>query len=148
MEEKQVKDFDQVIRLFEDYKKEYGDILVPERYTTKSGIKLGKIVKNIRNGKRKPSADEKAMLNDLGFVWKVKESSWAFEEVVKLLEEYKKKYGDLLVPRYYTTESGVYLGKIVSFIRSGKRKTSTEEKEMLDSIGFVWKAKRGRKKKM
>ena len=148
MEEKQVKDFDQVIRLLEDYKKEYGDLLVPQSYTTESGVYLGKIVSSIRRGNRKTSEKEKAMLNNLGFVWKVKESPLAFEEVVKLLKEYKEQYGNLLVPYRYTTENGVHLGDIVNSIRSGNRKTSTEEKEMLDSIGFVWKAKVGRKKKM
>lgn len=142
-----MKDFDKVIQLLEEYKGQYGDLLVPQRYTTESGVTLGSIVSNIRTGDRRTSEKEKAMLNELGFVWKVKESPLSFEEVLKLLEEYKGRYGDLLVPRYYTTENGVKLGRIVSTIRNGSRKTSENEKAMLNNLGFVWQAKKGRIKR-
>ena len=62
-----------------------------------------------------------------------------FEEVVKLLEEYKKKYGDCLVPQSYVTENGACLGNIVHNIRTGSRQTSETEKEILNKLGFVWR---------
>ena len=141
MEEKQVKDFDQVIRLLEDYKKEYGDLLVPRSYTTENGVHLGDIVHSMRSGRIKTSENEKAMLNKLGFVWKIRESSLPFEEVIKLLKEYREQYGNLLVPKSYIAENGIHLGDIVHSIRRGNRKTSEEEKEILDSIGFIWNKK-------
>lgn len=64
--------FDKVIELLEEYKKEYGDLLVPARYCTADGIKLGSIVSNIRTGARKTTAEQKAKLAEIGFVWKVR----------------------------------------------------------------------------
>lgn len=61
-----------VIELLEEYKKERGTLLVPHRYSTRYGIKLGRIVSNIRAGSRKVTADEKERLDKLGFVWKVR----------------------------------------------------------------------------
>ena len=134
--------FDQVIKLLQEYKEQYGDCLVPESYITGDGIRFGKILTNIRNGNRKISVEEKAMLDNLGFVWKVNKSPLSFEEVARLLKEYKEMFGNLLVPRSYTTENGIHLGCIVNNIRSGARKTSVEERAMLDSLGFVWYRKR------
>ena len=70
-----------------------------------------------------------------------------FDKVIILLEEYKGQHGDLLVPCYYTTENGVKLGRIVSTIRTGSRKTSENEKAMLNNLGFVWQVKKGRIKR-
>ncbi len=134
-----MKDFDQVIILLKEYKKRYGDCLVPRSYITENGIHLGKIVSNIRAGVRKTNSDEKAILDSLGFVWRVNKSPLVFKEVIRLLKDYKEKYGDCLVPYSYITEDGVRLGRIVNNIRTGVRKTSSTEKEMLDSLSFVWK---------
>ena len=139
--------FEEVLQLLEEYKEQHGNLLIPRNYITESGIALGIIVKSIRAGARKTSEEEKVMLNDLGFVWKVIESALSFEEVLQLLEEYKGQYGNLLVPRRYTTENGVKLGNIVTNIRAGARKTSEAEKKMLNNLGFVWKAKKGRIKR-
>ena len=68
-----------------------------------------------------------------------------FDQVIILLQEYKEQHGDCLVPFRYVTEDGIRLGHIVNSIRSGNKKTSEEEKTILDSLGFVWKAKRGRR---
>ena len=64
--------FGKVIWLLEAYKKENGDLLVPARYCTAEGIKLGSIVQSIRSGKRRTTWREKASLARLGFVWKVR----------------------------------------------------------------------------
>ena len=64
--------FDKVIELLEEYKNEYGDLLVPARYCTVDGINLGRIVSSIRKGARRTTAEEKAKLDELGFVWKVR----------------------------------------------------------------------------
>ena len=136
--------FKDVIMLLQEYKEKYGDCLVPWSYTTEDGVRLGKVVVNIRSGNRKVSEDEKEMLDNLGFVWKIKtnESILSFNQVLRLLQEYKEQYGDCSVPRSYTTEDGIHLGSIVNNIRSGVRKTSEEEKAMLDSLGFIWYTKR------
>jgi len=130
--------FDEIVRILTEYKEKHGNCLVPRTYITEDGVRLGELVGNIRNGTKKISAEEKANLDNLGFVWRVKERVLPFNEVISLLAEYKEKYGDCVVPRIYVTEAGIRLGIIVNGIRSGIRKTSAEEKAALDELGFVW----------
>ena len=68
-----------------------------------------------------------------------------FDEVLKLLLEYKKENRHCNVPQRHKTASGIALGHIVSSIRSGNRKTTLEEKAQLDAIGFVWKVRNKKK---
>ncbi len=135
---REMRSFDEVVELLKEYKNEHGDLLVPYKYCTVDGIKLGYIVWNIRIGRRKATAGEKEKLDEIGFVWKCREML-SFDEVVELLKEYKNEHGDLLVPDKYCTVDGIKLGNIVRSIRTGRRKTTAEEKEKLDEIGFVWK---------
>ena len=130
--------FDKVIELFEEYKKEYGDLLVPQKYVTANGINLGIVVSKIRTGRRKTTVEEKKRLDEIGFVWNCHVS---FAEVIELLEEYKNEHSDLLVPYRYCTADGIKLGSIVSNIRTGARKTTAEQKAKLAEIGFVWKVR-------
>ena len=127
--------FDRVIELLVEYKRDHGNLCVPFKYVTADGTKLGKIVNNIRSGKRKITAEEKNILDELGFVWKCHMS---FDKVLELFKEYKEEHGNLLVPFNYVTADGVNLGKIVDRIRTGNRKTTAEEKNILNELGFVW----------
>ena len=136
--------FDEFLKLLEEYKAEYGHCNVPFSHKTAIGIPLGAIVNNIRTGHRKTTLEQKAKLNSIGFVWDASRVV-LFEEVLRLLEEYKEEYGHCVVPKAHKTASGVPLGVIVSSIRYGSRKTTAEEKEKLDAIGFVWRVT-GRKK--
>ena len=64
--------FEEVIRLLEEYQEEYGHCIVPRTHKTLWGIPLGKIVHNIRTGRRNTTPEEKAKLDSIGFVWKVR----------------------------------------------------------------------------
>lgn len=130
--------FDEVIDLLKEYQKEHGDLLIPVKYCTIRGVKLGAIVHSIRSGKRKITVEEKGKLDGLGFVWKVNPKI-SFDEVMKLLEEYKRVHGNLYVHEKYCTANGIKLGSIVHSIRCGKRKTTEDEKAKLDELGFTWK---------
>lgn len=130
--------FDELYMLLVEYKKEYGDCLIPQKYVTENGIKLGIMVAGIRQRKSILSNIQIGLLNELGFVWKAKNRS-TFEEVYKMLVEYKEEYGNLFVPMRYETKEGIKLGSCVANIRGGKIKLSTEQKELLDDIGFIWK---------
>ena len=128
--------FEEVFNLLKEYKEEHGHCDVPDKY--KAGtINLGRTVSNIRTGNRKTTDDQKAMLDSIGFVWKLQERT-SFEDVFRLLEEYKAEHGHLNISVDYKVGT-INLGKIVQGIRSGRRKTTNEQKVMLDSIGFVWK---------
>ncbi|MBO5141676.1 MAG: helicase associated domain-containing protein, partial [Clostridia bacterium] len=135
-----VLSFDEVLELFKEYKEEHGNLLVPFNYVTADGIYLGRIVDSIRTGNRKTTAEEKNILNELGFVWKCHDVL-SFDEVLERLKDYKEEYGNLLVPKKYVTTDGTKLGGIVQRIRRGKRKTTVEEKAKLDELGFVWKVR-------
>ena len=63
--------FDEFLKLLEEYKKEYGHCNVPQDHKTESGVPLGEIVSNIRKGSPLTTFEEKAKLNEIGFVWRV-----------------------------------------------------------------------------
>ena len=132
---------DKVMELLEEYKKEYGDLDVPYSFCTVEGVKLGIIVSNIRGGVRKLTVEQKTRLDELGFVWE-RHMKYSFAKVIELLEEYKKEYGNLLVPAKYSTADGMKLGSIVRNIRIGARKTTAEQKVKLNQLGFVWKVRK------
>lgn len=64
-----------------------------------------------------------------------------FEEKYRLLVKYREEHGNCRVSNKYVTPEGVRLGAIVASLRSGRRKTNDLEREILDSIGFLWNAK-------
>ncbi|MBO5142189.1 MAG: helicase associated domain-containing protein, partial [Clostridia bacterium] len=128
--------FDRVIELLVEYKRDHGNLCVPKKYVTVNGVKLGSIVHTIRKGDRKTTVEEKAKLNELGFVWKYHDVL-SFNEILELFKAYKEEHGDLLVPKKYVTVNGVKLGSIVHTIRKGDRKTTVEEKAKLNELGFV-----------
>lgn len=68
-----------------------------------------------------------------------------FEEVVRLLLEYKEEYGHCNVPVTHKTANGIALGQVVWRIRSGRREITYEERTKLDAIGFVWKVRNKKK---
>ena len=135
-----VLSFNEILELFKVYKEEHGDLLVPEKYVTANGVKLGKIVCRIRIGRRKITLEEKTRLDEIGFVWKCREK-FSFAEIISILEEYKNEHGNLLVPAKYYTMDGIKLGSIVQSIRTGNRKITSDERAKLNELGFVWKVR-------
>ena len=129
--------FEEVFNLLKEYKEEHGHLNIPKDYKIGT-LNLGSIVNAIRNSNRKTTADQKAMLDSIGFVWKLQEHT-SFEDVFRLLEEYKAEHRHCNVPRGTKVDT-INLGEIVKSIRTGSRKTTPEQKAMLDSIGFVWKS--------
>lgn len=63
------KSFDEVYQLLLDYIEEFGNCKVPTRYITQEGVRLGRIVHNIRSGSRKIRESERRQLDSIGFVW-------------------------------------------------------------------------------
>ena len=143
-----------------EYKKEFGDCLVPGKYTNNPA--LGNWVYSQRrryklymNGESRNSSKHKALsseeihlLNDAGFVWSIDEYTWKarYEE----LTEYKKEFGDCLVPETYKENPA--LGNWVmtqrrrcrTCLNGGSRTSSrhkalwTEKLRLLKDVGFVW----------
>jgi len=150
------KNFDALIM----YKNEHGDVRVPRLYT--KNPKLGEWVTDQRRqwkskmeGKPNMMTDErKSKLDEMGFVWKVRDRADWNDRYEQLLE-FKKENGHCIVPQHYTRNRA--LGKWVAkqreqyrFYREGKHSFLTEERiDLLKSVGFVWQIKgRGVKKNL
>eukprot|EP00931_Biecheleriopsis_adriatica_P050870 TRINITY_DN29485_c0_g2_i1.p1 TRINITY_DN29485_c0_g2~~TRINITY_DN29485_c0_g2_i1.p1 ORF type:complete len:533 (+),score=104.49 TRINITY_DN29485_c0_g2_i1:62-1600(+) len=87
--------------------------------------------------------DRMRRLDDLGFHWTSPETpAQSFEEAFKLLTDYKRQYGHLLVPRNFMSADGFRLGEWVQKqrapVKQGSVQGSAEETERLESIGFIW----------
>ena len=116
------------------YKEEHGDCLVSRSYRDQS---LACWVVNqrrlVKTGKLRAERVQK--LNEINFIFDALQEQWLsnFQD----LENYKRAYGDLLVP--YTSEYQT----LSSWIRTQrrfrkKRKLESDKVKLLDDIGFVW----------
>ena len=125
------------------YHQEHGNCLVPQRFVTESGNKLGTWVGSQRAalGKNQLAEDRKQRLDAIGFVWDPLEQLW--EEGFKELIAYHQEHGDCLVPSRFVTDSGYRLGTWIQNQRQSLRKDqlSDDKKQRLDALGFVWSFK-------
>jgi superfamily II DNA or RNA helicase len=135
--------WDRLTKIWEDnfsellaYKESNDDCLVPQKYKTESGVKLGLWVTTLRSNKKNLSPERVQRLDSIGFVWDPKTKSW--EDGLAELKEYEKQHGDCLVPQKHTTPSGFKLGLWVSNRRVAKSSLNEEQILQLDSIGFIW----------
>jgi hypothetical protein len=141
------------------YKREYGDVRVPRLYS--KNAKLGEWVTDQRRqykakleGKPSTLTDErKAQLDELGFIWKVRDRADWNDRYEQLLE-FKKENGHCIVPQHYSRNRA--LGKWVAkqreqyrFFREGRHSFLTEERiDLLKSINFTWQIKGRNKREM
>ena len=130
----------QVINKLHDYKSENGDLLVPFRYQSLDGFKLGMWVRDKRVAKLKGKLSSHRIkeLDDLGFVWDAHGHQW--QQGIHKLRDYKSENGNILVPQTYETSDGFKLGMWVAKRRAAKSKgkLSRHEIKELDDLGFVW----------
>ncbi|WP_405824358.1 Helicase associated domain protein [Streptomyces sp. NBC_00838] len=124
------------------YKKQYGDLLVPQTYSVPgTGRRLGAQVHELRK-KRKTQSVPPSLVEELemrGFVWDP--AALRFTQILKDLDTYQEQYGDLLVPKHYVAPgSGRPLGKQVNELRIHRRRGSLPESDFqqLAARGFVW----------
>ncbi|MDB9950271.1 Helicase associated domain protein [Gammaproteobacteria bacterium] len=79
-------------------------------------------------------------LEELGFVWNPLGIKW--EQGFSALQAYKQANGDCLVPLFYKTADGFALGSWISSQRRKKELPSSDRKQRLEAIGFVWRVKK------
>jgi superfamily II DNA or RNA helicase len=123
---------------FRDYQADHdGDGLVPSDYVH-NGYKLGQCVESIRRENRVPlSPEQKAELNDLGFVWRVVHRDP--DRFLPHLDSYIAENGNPRVPLGYCCPDCRYkLGQQVSDMRKRTRRLSPERIAELDARGFIW----------
>jgi hypothetical protein len=145
------------------FKGVFGHALVPVSYRIPSlaedttnqwpldlhGFLLGKRVKTLRKKFKANAlpAELVAALGREGFVWNVQQHK--FEQLISMLELFKKKRGTFLVPNDFVVPlddpdwpsefAGVRLGRRVDYIRQKSNRLLFEQYEQLDDLGFVWR---------
>ena len=131
-----------------EYFSEHGNLDMPRRYKTASGLSLGNWLdtqRGVRSGKINGILTEERIskLNALNMRWEsISDMNW--EKNYAAAVEYAKKYGEFSPKANYVTESGIRLGSWVTNIRTYRkcgiqRNYLTDERiDALDKIGMVW----------
>jgi len=121
------------------YKKEFGDCLVTKSYQHLDYNLAGWVTEQRSNkNKHKLTPDRIKRLNELGFVWNVRELAW--ETGFKFLCTYRQEFNNCLVPdkSQYNSFS---LGTWVSKQRQRASKLTSGQFNRLDGLGFIWDVK-------
>lgn len=132
----------------EKYAKEFGNLLVRQKYRTEENVPLGAHVKNIRiaYNKKKLLAVDVNKLNEMGFIWNVHEYKEKLH--ISALLKYRELNGHFHVPEvYYVNESdtswdrehrGLNLGRIAKQLRFPIQPIPERKRKFLESEGFIF----------
>lgn len=129
------------------YYLKHGNLKVPKRYVTESGMQLGVWIQTQRAiysgaGKGELSPERVEALNAIGMVWDVFDARW--EMHYRQAKEYFEAHGHLDIPRTYKTEDGFLLGPWVAAQRRSRtakgkgKQLSQEQIDKLSAIGMAW----------
>ena len=129
------------------YYEKHGDLLVPSKYITGSGMKLGSWIGKLRQSKNseKPrillTAKRIVQLDSIGMVWDIDEYLW--ERNYRIAESYYRKHGNLHVQSDYRDDSGVDLYDWLRrlrhvYERPDRGYLSDEKIAALNRIGMEW----------
>jgi hypothetical protein len=128
-----------------EYKRTNGHCMVPFKYQQDKA--LGEWVSTQRtlhkNNKKKFRPDRKRILDEIGFVWTVENTTSTNDKLWHLqhekLVEFKRTNGHCLVPFKYQQDKA--LGNWVSKQRKlhKNNKMRPDREKLLDKIGFAWK---------
>ena len=136
------------------YAKEHNNLNVKATYITKSGVKLGSWLSNLRTYKKNNiqqnylTKERIEALNKLGMVWDVPDYLW--EQNYAACVEYHREHGDLDIPSGYVSKDGLKIGAWVRrqrSLRQGKAvgtELTKEQIQRLDAIGMAWADKYSR----
>ena len=121
------------------YIQDYGNSLVPAKFQTKDGYRLGGWVDTQRQSKSNLSYEKLERLNNVGFIWDAIAFQW--EQSFKILSDYREEHGDCLVPGTYRAKHGFQLGAWVRTQRNNRNKMSKDRMDRLEGINFIWDPK-------
>ena len=116
------------------FRESEGHCRVPQRSEI-DGFKLGNWCLVQMRNKNSMTPERKQRLDDIGFIWSALEQQW--EHRLELLFRFKKVEGHCNVPTKYKID-GFNLGTWVSTQRENQNNLSTERKQRLDDVGFIW----------
>ena len=127
------------VRSLERYRQDKGDCLVPISHR-EQGFRLGQWVSNQRADKDTMPPERCQRLDALGFVWDPFAAQW--EEGFRFLSFFRQREGHCRVPGVYRDPaSGFRLGVWVGVQRTSQDILSTDRRERLNMLGFVWKVR-------
>ena len=116
------------------FKELEGHCRVPHRFKP-GGFNLGGWVSQQRCAKDSMSSERRQRLDDSGFIWDLAAADW--EERFNKLLQFKELEGHCRVPQGFKL-GGLNLGSWVSDQRKIKDDMSSERKQRLDDIDFIW----------
>jgi hypothetical protein len=118
------------------YVKEYKDYRISPRYRSPDGYRLGGWVLEQRQSRDKLSTERRLRLESLGFDWDP--VTTRFKEGFERLRDYVRQHGHCRVPLRYKSSDGYSLGRWVGDRRELQNTISPNEREELNSLGFIW----------
>ena len=124
--------------MLQRFKDREGDCMVPAIHK-EGGYRLGVWVKNQRRAKDALPAERRQRLDDIGVVLDPLTEAW--EEGFSALLQFKNRKGHCKVPTSHK-EDGFNLGTWAKSQRAKKEAMSTERRQRLDDLGFVWAARK------
>jgi len=134
----QEKQWEQGFSYLKIYKEEYKDCLVPQSFRAADGFALGNWVSTQRESKSKLPQDKIRLLDDLGFIWNVREYQW--EKGFSYLKAYVKEHNHCYVKKNFKSSDGFNLGNWIGTQRVQKNSLTLEKIRRLDKLGFVWES--------
>ncbi len=118
------------------YSNANNDTLVPQDFEAEDGHRLGKWVSVQRTKKDIMSPERRRRLDELGFVWDVRDQRW--DDGFTRLQTYRESNGDCLVPFEFNTEDGYRLGAWINIQRVKKDILADVRRRRLNELGLVW----------
>ena len=135
--------WEEYFRAARTYYLEHGNLNVPAKYVTETGLPLGRWLSEISN-QAALSEEQRRRLEEIGFR-REKKTARQWNEKFALAKEYYETHGNLNIPLSYSVE-GVKLGRWISNIRSKRKHPESsgmvlDENRIgqLDRIGMDWK---------
>lgn len=116
---------------------------IKDDFVCADGYNLGIKLRRIRHGYIKVTEEQIILLNELGFIWNLKDfnKEKSFDNLMQhLIPTLNKFKGDWAsINEKYVCEDGYALGMKLVFIRADRIKISEEQKTKLDKLGYPWK---------
>ena len=130
--------FEEFYRQMLVFEKKFHHCNVKQQYVTEDGFNLGYAVWSYKYGHKKITAEQRKMLEDIGFEFGTKIKRYTFEEVFDLILKYREEHGHCSISSAYRTKDGISLGQLAYHMKTGRKKLTDEQRERLNSIGFDW----------